>query len=135
MAISEAVSSKSPSHVKQPKEMGKLTIKRVNKIKVEDVLAIDDTHPHIDEWYNEGRTCDSVSSEYDSDGGDSLSVISDFESHRSVRNLPIDVSHQLIERCATHLSTNDMVVNRKRSSLAHHSVVGTVRRLALDQSK
>ena len=135
VAISEASPSKPPSPVKQHKEIGKLNVKRVTKTNVEEMLAIDDAEPNIEEWYNEGREEMSFSSDYDSDGGDSMSVISDFESHRSIRNLPIAVSDQLIERCATQLSTNEMVVNRKRSSLAQRSLVGTVRRLAVDKSK
>ena len=58
----------------------------------------------------------------------------DFASLVSVRNARIDVTDELIERCATTLSTNDMVVGRARSAKSNPSTVGTVRRLAIDKN-
>lgn len=61
--------------------------------------------------------------------------MSEFESIKSLRNLPIDVSDGLIERCATQLSQNDMVVGRQRTRHARIETMGTVRRLAIDKSQ
>ena len=58
----------------------------------------------------------------------------DFTSQASVRNAKIDVSDELIERCATTLSTNEMVVGRVRSAKSNPSSMGTVRRLAVDKN-
>ena len=60
---------------------------------------------------------------------------SEFDSNYSVRNYPIEVSDRLIERCATQLSTNDMVVGRTRSIGDNPGSIGTARMLAQDKSK
>ena len=73
------------------------------------------------------------------DNSDAMSDITtevdEFESVDSLRNYEIEVSDQLIERCATGLSTNDMVVGRNRSAGSDPRSVGTVRQLALDKFK
>ena len=73
-------------------------------------------------------------SDYDEDY-ESDADLNDFESLKSVRNLPIEVTDQLIERCATQLSSNEMIVGRKRLSSGGVGTVGTVRRLAIDKSQ
>ncbi|XP_052215690.1 ankyrin repeat and MYND domain-containing protein 1-like isoform X2 [Dreissena polymorpha] len=53
----------------------------------------------------------------------------DFDSNLSLKYFPIEVSDQLIERCATQLSMNEKVVAGKRG---HNSAdLGTVRHLAV----
>ena len=61
--------------------------------------------------------------------------LSDFQSNSTVLNYPVNVSNEMIERCATHLSTNDMVVSRQRSALEDPKTVGTARALAIDKSQ
>jgi len=66
---------------------------------------------------------------------DQSSKLSGFESHRTVSSLAVDVSDRQIVKCATLLSTKEMVVSRERSM--EHDVwsEGTVRRLALEKSR
>ncbi|KAK3094715.1 hypothetical protein FSP39_005371 [Pinctada imbricata] len=53
----------------------------------------------------------------------------EFESTATLRDFQIEVSDQLIERCATQLSTNEKIVGGRRS---HNSAnLGTVRHLAV----
>ena len=77
------------------------------------------------------------SSESDADSGqfdlEDDTRLSEFESNTSVHNMDIEVSDNLIERCATHLSVNEMVVGRSRSSSGN--TVGTARRLAVEKSQ
>ena len=68
------------------------------------------------------------------DFSDLASHASEFNSQRSVKNFPTEVSNQLIERGATALSVNDMVVSRSRSVASNVGSLGTVRRLAIDKS-
>ncbi|KAI8772528.1 ankyrin repeat and MYND domain-containing protein 1 isoform X1 [Biomphalaria glabrata] len=42
----------------------------------------------------------------------------DFDSNQSIRNYQIEVSEDLIERCATQLSQNELIINRENSNLA-----------------
>ena len=60
-----------------------------------------------------------------------------FESNASVHNYPIEVSDRLIERCATTLSTNELVVSRGAATGLDRNPMsmGTVRMLALDKSQ
>ena len=58
----------------------------------------------------------------------------EFESSASVRGYPIEVPDMLVERAATALSTNDMVVDRQRSA-GHLASAGTARRIAMDMSQ
>ncbi|XP_064638742.1 ankyrin repeat and MYND domain-containing protein 1-like isoform X2 [Lineus longissimus] len=79
--------------------------------------------------------CDSL---YDSDEGNSYrnelnTPYSGFESNASVRNFSINVTSQLMERCATQLSQNQMVVDRRRRS-SDTDLTGTVRTLAIRKS-
>ena len=55
----------------------------------------------------------------------------DFESHLSMRNYHIEVSDQLVERCATQLSHNTLVVSREVSELGD----SRARKLALQLSQ
>ena len=53
----------------------------------------------------------------------------EFESNATLRDFQIEVSEQLVERCATQLSTNERIVGGRRS---HNSAnLGTVRHLAV----
>lgn len=52
----------------------------------------------------------------------------EFESTKSLRNFHIDVTDQLIERCATQLSRNEMVVSEKGSQTGE---IGKARQLAV----
>ena len=66
---------------------------------------------------------------------DLSSKLSGFDSHQTVNSVAVNVSDRQIVKCATMLSTNEMVVGRERS--VEHSVwsEGTVRRLALEKSR
>lgn len=55
----------------------------------------------------------------------------DFESNHSIRNYHIEVSEQLVERCATHLSQNERVVSREASEVGE----GKARFLAIQLSQ
>jgi ankyrin repeat protein len=68
-------------------------------------------------------------------GVDATSRLSHFESHQTVNNLPVKVTDRQIERCATILSTNEMIVGRSRSARQDVWSEGVVRRLALEKSK
>jgi hypothetical protein len=59
----------------------------------------------------------------------------DFESLNTARNFHIEVPDQLIERCATALSANNMVVGRSRATTADLKTVGTARRLAMEKAQ
>ncbi|XP_048250005.1 ankyrin repeat and MYND domain-containing protein 1-like isoform X2 [Haliotis rufescens] len=69
----------------------------------------------------------------DNEGGDQLDdeIPEDFDSNKSVRNYQIEVTEQLVERCATQLSTNDRVVSRHSLQSAG---LGTARMMALQIS-
>ena len=108
--------------------LGTLQVKRASKINLEDMLV---THPRMNDDLMKRMTV-RKSDDFDAY---SETEMSDFESVKSVRNLPIDVSEQLIERCATHMSQNDMVVSRSRIKDANRQQLGTVRRLAMDKSQ
>lgn len=56
----------------------------------------------------------------------------DFESNRSMKNYHIDISNELLERCATELSHNEFVMNREVSGVGD---MGKVRLLALQMSR
>ncbi|GFR59996.1 ankyrin repeat and MYND domain-containing protein 1 [Elysia marginata] len=58
----------------------------------------------------------------------------DFESNQSLRNYHIEVTEQLVERCATQLSHNELVVSREVSSTGVSNEVGKARRLAIQMS-
>ena len=59
----------------------------------------------------------------------------DFESNQSMRNYHIEVTEQLVERCATQLSHNELVVSREVSSTGESNEVGKARRLAIQMSQ
>ncbi|GFN73997.1 hypothetical protein PoB_000050300, partial [Plakobranchus ocellatus] len=58
----------------------------------------------------------------------------EFESNQSMRNYHIEVTEQLVERCATQLSHNELVVSREVSSTGISAEVGKARRLAIQMS-
>jgi len=66
---------------------------------------------------------------------DCSSKFSGFDSHRTVNSVAVNVSDQQIVKCATLLSTNEMVVGRERSQQHDVWSEGTVRRLALEKSR
>ena len=68
---------------------------------------------------------------------DVASQSSDFESNTSVQNYEITVTDDLIERCATQLSMNDMVVDRGRRESGEYGtdITGTARNLAIKKSE
>ena len=47
---------------------------------------------------------------------DAASKLSQFDSHQTVNSLPVKVTDRQIERCATILSTNEMIAGRARSA-------------------
>ena len=98
------------------------------------VLEFKRHHKALDNLNMNGTTNDrvEVDSVLDSDC-DNVSLNSDFESNVSVRNFEIHVSDTLIDRCATQLSMNEMVVSRSRQSSAN--VPGTARSLAIEKSQ
>jgi hypothetical protein len=51
------------------------------------------------------------------DQGDNVSF-EDFDSNQSMRNVQIEVSEELVERCATQLSVNEIIIKRENSNLA-----------------
>lgn len=53
----------------------------------------------------------------------------EFDSNATLREFEINVSDQLMERCATQLSTNEKVVGGQRSSSSRE--LGTVRHMAV----
>ena len=53
----------------------------------------------------------------------------------NIINMLLQVPDELIERCATGLSANNMVVSRSRTSTADLKTVGTVRRLAMEKAQ
>ena len=119
------------------RKLGTLHVKRVSKADVEETLGAP-RHSR-----GSTRTQKLIDSSFDSDVDSpsshsslqSETEASEFDSNYSVRNYPIEVSDRLIERCATQLSTNDMVVGRSRSLADNPVSVGTVRMLAQDKSK
>jgi len=60
---------------------------------------------------------------------------SEFDSHRTVNSVAVNVSDAQIVKCASMLSRNDMVVGRQRSTQHDIWSEGTVRRLALEKSR
>ena len=65
----------------------------------------------------------------------SVSRYSEFESGKPVDGLLVRVDDRQIAKCATILSSNDMVVSRERSAKYDVWSEGTVRRLALEKSR
>ena len=66
---------------------------------------------------------------------DRSSKLSGFDSHQTVNSVAVNVSDQQIVKCATMLSTNEMIVSRERSMQHDVWSEGTVRRLALEKSR
>ena len=63
--------------------------------------------------------------------GDSEELPEEFESHISMRNYHIEVSDQLVERCATQLSHNELVISREESEVGDSKA----RKLAVQMSQ
>ena len=129
------VSTVSAAVTESDRKLGTLQVKRVSKADAEGGVVSrersmaktqrqSDSSPSTDRESQSSRS--SIQSKTDT---------SDFDSNYSVRNYPIEVSERLIERCATQLSTNNMVVSRSRSLGDNPVSVGTVRMLAQDKSK
>ena len=110
-----------------------LQVRRVTKTNVDEMMEINEETLNYPDSPDKKKVKDFVSD--DDEDYVSESEIDDFESLKSVHALPIAVSDQLIERCATQLSTNEMVVGRKRSANATIGTVGTARRLAMEKSQ
>ena len=72
---------------------------------------------------------------YGEEGEDEEEGPEDFESNQSMRNYHIEVTEQLVERCATQLSHNELVVSREVSSTGASNEVGKARRLAIQMSQ
>jgi hypothetical protein len=106
------------------RELGTLKVRRAERANVDDVLMANGADLDVWETASDEHAIAAVSEEEDEEG--------EFESTRSVRNLSIEVSEQLIERSATAFSTNEMVVGRRNS--CKMDTEGTVRRLAMDKS-
>ncbi|CAH1780583.1 unnamed protein product [Owenia fusiformis] len=66
---------------------------------------------------------------------DLTTELGDFESNTSVQNYDIDVKDDLVERCATQLSTNEMVTSSGRVSSHSLDTLGTARRKAVEKSQ
>ncbi|XP_052104362.1 ankyrin repeat and MYND domain-containing protein 1-like isoform X1 [Mytilus californianus] len=62
-------------------------------------------------------------------GEDHKTEESEFESVATLRDFEIEVSEQLLERCATQLSTNEKIVGGRRSR--DSAMLGTVRHMAV----
>ena len=111
--------------------LGTLQIKRAAKTNLDDMLVahnpVNDTMKHRSR--NKSFDSDDDFEDY------SDTEMTEFESIKSIRNLQIDVSDQIIERCATNLSQNNMVVSRMRRKTGPKDTMGTVRRLAVDKSQ
>ena len=108
------------------RKLGTLQVKRTSKT---DAKVPRTRRVSVSSTDTEGDSMSSKSSVQ------SQTDTSDFDSNYSVRNYPIEVSDKLIERCATQLSTNDMVVGRTRSIGDNPGSIGTARMLAQDKSK
>ena len=112
------------------RELGTLKVKRAPHVSVDDMLNVnEDELDGLGRAWEKKKTKNQVILEEDEE-----SVVDEFESSQSVRNLSIEVSDQLIERTATALSTNEMIVGRHRSQEGKMGSIGTVRRLAMDKS-
>ena len=112
------------------RKLGTLTVKRAVRINIDDVMD-PEKEKYPDPVFEEGNRASSWNSDEGSDDGTALD---EFESHRTVENYQIQVTDHMIDRCATQLSTNDMVVGRSRSAGSCIESLGTVRRLAIDKS-
>ncbi|KAK2171203.1 hypothetical protein NP493_1089g00009 [Ridgeia piscesae] len=108
------------------RKLGTLQVKRTSKT---DAKVPRTRRVSVSSTDTEGDSMSSKSSVQ------SQTDTSEFDSNYSVRNYPIEVSDKLIERCATQLSTNDMVVGRTRSIGDNPGSIGTARMLAQDKSK
>lgn len=64
-----------------------------------------------------------------------INIFDEFSSHKSQRDLSINVSDELIDKCAKRLSANEMVVNKQRSTKHSVQSIGTARRLAMDKAR
>lgn len=110
--------------ISEERKLGTLSIRRVEKKDPEMLMAL---HPIPDPLFNENNELvDGLSDR-------SPSVISEFDSHRIVHNLPINVTDGQIVKCAEMLSRNEMVISRTRS--ADVMSEGTVRCLAVEKSR
>ncbi len=114
--------------------LGTLSVKRVKKTDIEGTMAYDE-NSLVDPKEKRKRELEARFNSDDEEDYESETEIEDFESLKSVKNFPITVSDQLIEKGAAQLSSNDMIVGRKRTSVNHPKTTGTVRRLAMDKSQ
>lgn len=69
------------------------------------------------------------------DGEEGEKMVEEFESHRTLMDFPIEVTDQLVSRCATALSAIDGVVNRNRLESAGLAPQGRVRDLAVQMNR
>lgn len=110
--------------ISEERKLGTLSIRRVEKKDPEMLMAL---NPIPDPLFNENNELvDGLSDR-------SPSAISEFDSHRIVHNLPINVTDGQIVKCAEMLSRNEMVFSRTRS--ADVMSEGTVRCLAVEKSR
>lgn len=110
--------------ISEERKLGTLHIRRVEKKDPEMLMAL---NPIPDPLFNEyNELVESLSDR-------SASAISEFDSHRIVHNLPINVTDGQIVKCAEMLSRNEMVISRTRS--ADVMSEGTVRCLAVEKSR
>lgn len=112
------------SPVPEDRKLGTLYVRRVDKTDPETILTL---NPIADLVFNEANEIVDIKSNQSESG------ISDFDSHRIVRNLPINVPNEQIVKYAEILSSNEMVIGRMRS--ADILSEGTVRCLAVEKSK
>ena len=104
-------------------KLGTLQVKRSVRISIDEVMA----PTKKAEWAKELNGSDR--------GSETTADEEDFESNMSIQNYPIDVTDQMIERCATQLSQNSLVTDRARSAKADGQSLGTVRQLAIGKSQ
>ncbi|ELT97476.1 hypothetical protein CAPTEDRAFT_221453 [Capitella teleta] len=112
------------------RELGTLKVKRAVRINVDEVLSMNEAEMDAMSPAWEDHSNEVIREEDE----ETESLAEEFESTRSVRNLSIEVTDQLIERSATGFSTNEMIVSRNRSRESKLENLGTVRRLAMDKS-
>jgi hypothetical protein len=97
---------------------------------VEPDVAVTSSESNLKETDSDSILADpSKEVKFSSSGGDQKVEEIEFESNATLRDFEIEVSEQLLERCATQLSTNEKVVAGRRSR--DSAGLGTVRHMAV----
>lgn len=129
------IESPTPSLVQQMGvDNGLLHVNRAEKLNVEEILAItEDDLAAIEYGKNKYESTEGEVER--TSQAQSPPIIEEFESGNSIKNLPIEITDEMIDKYATELHSNSMVVDRNRSAASGKESLGTVRRLAIERAE